>query len=477
MRKIAITLTLLCVAAFAQQKGTFKDTRDKKTYKTVKIGTQTWLAENLNYATDTTTSGFSYCYEGKPANCTKYGRLYFYKQAIEVCPQGWHLPSDREWQILVDFAGGKDAGKNLKAKSGWDNKGNGTDKFGFSALPSGSMCNYTNEPCDVGYYSIGTLGSWFSTKGNWRIYDGLDSLISDNSYANSSLGSVRCVQGDAEAAAKAEEEAKAAEEKAKADAEAKVKAEAEAKVAAKAAELKANSGTFVDSRDKKTYKTIKIGTQIWLAENLTFNANGSKCYNNNPTGCEKYGRLYDWKTALTSCPSGWHLPTDAEWDALMTTVGGPDLAGEKLKAKDGWNKGGSGDDDYGFSAAPGGSGIPNGSSFTYKNNGDFGSFWSATENKDNTKSNYRRMLYTSKNVGSIDDPKTHLFSVRCLKGEGGAEAKAAAAAQPAAKEQPKDQPKQSSTELCSITLFKKTCSAMPKGACKMAGGKVVDKCP
>jgi len=132
MKTTITMLILLCVAAFAQQKGSFTDTRDKKTYKTVKIGEQTWMAENLNY------SQRSKCYDNKPANCDKYGRLYDWNTATEVCPKGWHLPNDVEWEILTATVGGKEtAGKLLKAASGWDNNDNGSDSYGFSALSGG----------------------------------------------------------------------------------------------------------------------------------------------------------------------------------------------------------------------------------------------------------------------------------------------------------------------------------------------------
>jgi len=446
MKKIAITLTLLCVVAFAQQTGTFKDTRDGKTYKTVKIGEQTWMAENMNHQGKDGKLGL--CYDKKPENCKTYGMLYNFEAAKKACPSGWHLPSNIEWQKLVDFAGGNAiAGNKLKAKKGWDipkcrkvTNENGTskvelydcreeptDEFGFSALP-GSWGTFGDNP-EAGFHEIGRYGYWWTNSeldasgaDIWFMYSGETRIKKGNGGTEKrNLLSVRCVQGDAAAAAKAEADAKAkaeAEANAPIEAAAKLKAEAEAKIKAEAdakeAVLKANSGTFVDSRDKKTYKTIKIGTQTWIAENLTFNANGSKCYNNNPASCEKYGRLYDWKTATTSCPSGWHLPTDAEWDVLVATAGGSATAGEKLKATVIWNGSGKGTDEFGFSALPGGSGNPN-----FSGVGNFGSFWSATESKDNTKSNYRRMLFTTKNVGSIDDPKTHLFSVRCVKSEQG----------------------------------------------------------
>jgi uncharacterized protein (TIGR02145 family) len=156
MKKATIMLTLLCVAAFAQQKGTFTDTRDNKTYKTVKIGEQIWMAENLNYEVEG-----SECYENKPANCKKYGRIYNWNTARNACPSSWHLPNDAEWQTLVDFAGGDIAGKKLKAKSGWkDDEGkivNGTDAYSFSALPGG--LGYSTGS----YQFVGIRGFWWSS--------------------------------------------------------------------------------------------------------------------------------------------------------------------------------------------------------------------------------------------------------------------------------------------------------------------------
>jgi uncharacterized protein (TIGR02145 family) len=138
----------------------FTDSRDGKKYKTVIIGKQIWMAENLNYETES-----SKCYGNEPANCKKYGRLYDWETGMEICPKGWHLPSDKEWQTLVDFAGGDNiAGKKLKAKSGWNSymekPGNGRDEFGFAAMPGG-------EGYDGGYAGYSGVGE----KGNWLIAD------------------------------------------------------------------------------------------------------------------------------------------------------------------------------------------------------------------------------------------------------------------------------------------------------------------
>lgn len=159
------------------------DTRDNQVYKTVKIcnadetSCQTWMAENLNYSVNPGEQ--SLCYDDDAENCDKYGRLYTWAAAVGkledecgvghfcdlndvknengevqgVCPEGWHLPDITEWKTLIDNLGGEsEAGTKLKTASGWvDNTGvdgNGTDDYGFSALPAG---NRINEFDFVGY--------------------------------------------------------------------------------------------------------------------------------------------------------------------------------------------------------------------------------------------------------------------------------------------------------------------------------------
>jgi uncharacterized protein (TIGR02145 family) len=181
----------------------------------------------------------------------------------------------------------------------------------------------------------------------------------------------------------------------------------------------------------QTYKTVKIGNQTWFAENLNYKANGSKCYGEEgefydyesdtyftlsdaevQANCGRYGRLYDWSTAITACPSGWHLPSDAEWTTLTDYVGGANnTAGTKLKAASGWNSSGNGTDEYGFSALPGGDGSSDGSFF---NVGNFGSWWSATE-YDASYAYYRDMGYGGSIVDRSYFSKSYLFSVRCLQ--------------------------------------------------------------
>ncbi|WP_283430195.1 fibrobacter succinogenes major paralogous domain-containing protein [Fibrobacter sp. UWB10] len=111
----------------------FTDPRDGQSYDIVQIGPQTWMAENLNYEIEG-----SACPEGDNRNCSKYGRLYTWDMARAVCPEGWHLPDSADFEKLISAAGGAEvAGYALKSTSGWFKKGNGSDAYGFNALPAG----------------------------------------------------------------------------------------------------------------------------------------------------------------------------------------------------------------------------------------------------------------------------------------------------------------------------------------------------
>ncbi|MCL2284464.1 MAG: fibrobacter succinogenes major paralogous domain-containing protein [Fibromonadales bacterium] len=191
---------------------------------------------------------------------------------------------------------------------------------------------------------------------------------------------------------------------------------------------------FTDSRDGSAYDTVRIGTQTWMAENLNYNANGSRCYSNLKSNCDTYGRLYDWAAAMGLnlscnssacasqvsskhrgiCPSGWHVPSDAEWTTLTDFVGGASTAGTKLKATSGWYTISgyiAGTDDYGFSALPGGGGDSGGSFYSVGNSG----YWWSASGFNSDYAYHRYMYYDYENVGRQDYYKSDLFAVRCLK--------------------------------------------------------------
>jgi uncharacterized protein (TIGR02145 family) len=200
------------------------------------------------------------------------------------------------------------------------------------------------------------------------------------------------------------------------------------------------NGTFVDSRDNKSYKTVKICDQTWLAENLNYRGTEpdtlGRCYGDDPANCTTYGRLYDWATAMgfplkcnyalsTSdtdcaihtphqgiCPSGWHIPSIADWDELMTAVGGIETAGKYLKATNGWNENGNGNDKFGFAALPGGKDFTSSGMFgdaSYR-----GYWWSATES-DAFGTYYLIMYWNDEKVNRSGTSKSSLHSVRCIK--------------------------------------------------------------
>ena len=174
--------------------GEIIDDRDGQVYKTVEIGSQTWMAENLNYDYNYRTA-HSYCYAD---SCSKYGRLYTWSATVDsaavfstagkgcgchasrspsggivrgVCPVGWHVPSLSEFQTLISYVGGyRVAGANLKSTSGWKSNsqyvGNGSDSYGFSALPAGVYTDAITYHV-YRFYDVGNFAFfWTTSKGS-----------------------------------------------------------------------------------------------------------------------------------------------------------------------------------------------------------------------------------------------------------------------------------------------------------------------
>jgi uncharacterized protein (TIGR02145 family) len=195
--------------------------------------------------------------------------------------------------------------------------------------------------------------------------------------------------------------------------------------------IKENTVYFTDSRDGRTYRAVKIGGLIWMAENLNYETpDNSWCYKNKKSNCGKYGRLYSWDAAMKACPDGYHLPSSVEWDSLTQAAGGKKCiislsnmtvgsvgAGRTLKAKNGWKRNGlwnenSGTDDYGFSALPGGLRGKDGS---FDGIGMGGIWWEAAENGV-YNGHYHSMNHLSDDVSqyAYGESKNYGFSVRCV---------------------------------------------------------------
>lgn len=174
------------------------------------------------------------------------------------------------------------------------------------------------------------------------------------------------------------------------------------------------TGTFTDSRDGKIYKTVKIGTQTWMAENLAFKAvSGCWTYNNNDGLVNSYGYLYSWETARKSCPAGWHLPSYGEWKELIDYLGGESIAGGKLKSTSWWESPNSGaNNSSGFLALPGGYHNYDGS---FSSDGTIGIWWSSTDHGENIGYAFN-VSYDDETVfSSFYNGSTFAYSVRCVK--------------------------------------------------------------
>ena len=398
--------------------GTLTDDRDGQTYKTVKIGEQWWMAENLNYRYIQQTAeedSSSYCYDNDPANCAKYGRLYLWSAAMIVCPEGWHLPDITEWKALFTaVGGGATAGKMLKSTEGWKNNGNGSDTYFFSALPAGlrnSHGGFLKEGYDAYFWSSTEYDSYYAYR--MYLYYGYDNA--NLNYGPKDIGfSVRCLK-DYKSSSSEKNSSSSSVVPTNSSSSSVVPTVSVASPCKTETEDNCEYGTLTDDRDGQTYKTVKIGEQWWMAENLNYLAAGSYCDNDSAEYCEKYGRLYIHSAAKIACPKGWHLPDTTEWDALRTAVGGWATAGKMLKSTEGWNDydgtSGNGSDAYSFSALPAGG----------RNDYDGGcggegfsaDFWSSTEA-------YSSSAYHME-LGYADDRarlsyyyKGYGFSVRCL---------------------------------------------------------------
>ena len=359
---------------------TMIDPRDGQEYKTVTIGKQTWMAENLNYETAN-----SYCYENHINNCRLFGRLYEWKNALNACPVGFHLPTLQEWETLFESIGGLEfAGNALKSIGEWEmgwpyHSGKGTDAYGFGALPAGFRNDngtFTAKRLYAEFWSSTEVGPFWA----YNLHLSHDSLnVVRNEGTKKSAFSVRCLKGKPQKTRNSKPDDHPVYSK----------------------------GFLKDSRDGKKYRTVRMGEQIWMAENLNYNAAGSECYKNSLENCQKYGRFYTWSVAKNVCPSGYHLPSLDEWKILFESIGRFE-SGKILKSKTGWINGRESTDDYGFSA------FPIGGSNGFE--GEQACFWSYAD-YDNETAYYMVLKNMSDMAYLLAADGKNKYSVRCLKNE------------------------------------------------------------
>ena len=183
-----------------------------------------------------------------------------------------------------------------------------------------------------------------------------------------------------------------------------------------------NTGTFKDPRDGKIYKTVNIGKQTWFTENLAYKPSSGNysAYVKDTTNVAKYGYLYDWGTAKSVCPAGWHLPTDTEWSTLTDYLGGENVAGGKLKetGTTHWDSPNTGaTNESGFTALPGGC-LQLFGQFQYI--GNVGRWWSSTSYKEGSKERigdawFRGMDARDGKISRDSSTEVAGFSVRCIR--------------------------------------------------------------
>lgn len=400
---------------------------DVPTTTEVTIGNQVWMTKNLNVAKFRNGDVIPYAGTQKewdladeneqPAWCyydmNIYGKLYNWYAVNDprgLAPEGWKVPSSEDWITLIDYLGGESvAGGKMKTTGtkywkGWEKEDknmesrntDATNESGFFGLPGGiGLGNY--------FQSIGRDANWWSS----TEFDRTNAIVVSINHLGAYIWkgntrkkegmSVRCIR-----------------------------------------EGSADKLTI----KKSSSSEIKIGKQVWMTKNLNVNKfrNGdiiphaktnaewirarenklpAWCYyNNNPENEGRYGKLYNWYAVNDKrglAPNGWHIPSDKEWTVLTDYLGGEFEAGGKMKNNSSsWNNNGDGTtNESGFSGMPGGFRYEYG---TFNNIGDYGFWWSSSEEVADINDVWCRNLGRDTNsIRRNDGNKSYGFSVRCIR--------------------------------------------------------------
>lgn len=414
--------------------GELVDSRDNKVYKTIEFDGKVWMAENLNY--DVGDTLHTWCAR---ENCDLYGRLYTYAVAMDsaksgcgfmtvcsvpknfqgICPEGWHVLEYEEIDGPVFYQ------KNLFGAGApkWEDSLN-TNVYGLTFLPAGFM-RYSM----AGTSNLETWNAYFWT--TMELSDSLaraymrNSKVSDAIYAPTKASglSVRCIKNYERHETLVDPST-------------------------------VKKGEFTDARDEQTYKTVTIGRQTWMAENLNYadsvktpvlEGRVKSAYLDDPDSNKFYGRLYTWAAAMDSgafdysfltkhvsqknirgiCPEGWHLPNRVEFAKLLDAVGGGYKNAHALKSSVGWDKD-PGDDEYGF-ALVGAGRVDTTDNDIYATYGGSAFLWTAEPYYDIIPSfiEKRAHVYTlderhvvySEYMADTAVFKSGFNSIRCLKDE------------------------------------------------------------
>lgn len=269
--------------------GTLHDDRDEKDYRTIKLGSLTWMAQNLNY--ELPNSDSVYCYQNESMYCDHFGRLYVWSDAYNgACPEGWRLPDSLDWEDLFQYIKGKkEAGKMLKSNAGWSfykttqHDGNGEDYYGFSALPAG----YWSYDGDHWWNSLTYSANFWTAKSknsdstySVRFGHNTDSVRVDLNRTRDYAFSVRCVKGTLSSSS----------------------------VTSSSSSF-GSSGVYTDPRsdagNQQQYQYVRYRGLVWMDQDLSYSV-GATTHNGST--------LYSWENAQNACPPNWRLPTIEEFN-------------------------------------------------------------------------------------------------------------------------------------------------------------------
>ena len=460
---------------------------DGNVYNTVLIGEQCWMKENLRttrytngtaipLGTDTSSEvALRYYPNGNSNNVAEYGFFYNWSAVMNgsasseanpsgvqgICPDGWHVPSDAEWTELTDYVSSQsqyvcdNIAKALASEEGWNsstdncaigNNPSANNATGFSARPAGSY-----EGNDYGGFG-NSANFWSATQNNSnnnfayrRNLSYYNDIVFRGTISKRSGLSVRCVRNEVGSGSEGGGDNEDGD-----DNDTTVTAQP------------CPGAPTVTDVDGNVYNTVQIGEQCWMRENLktTKYANGTtiplgtetsyevayRYYpNGNSNNVAEYGFLYNWSAVMNGsassdanpsgvqgiCPTGWHVPSDAEWTELENYVssqsqyvcgGDEDNIAKVLASKEGWNSSTdncaignnpSANNAAGFSARPAGNYYG-----SYTNFGSLANFWSATQGNSNY-AYYRYLDYNFAYVFRNGNNKGNGYSVRCVRNEEG----------------------------------------------------------
>lgn len=439
--------------------GTMTDPRDSKTYRTVSVEGTIWMAENLNY--DGNEIGKSRCFNNDEEICNLYGRFYSRDAAMNdsrcayqsscnlgngpiqgICPDGWHIPTYSETQVLVTLAGKK--ARPLMSTIGWGTEDSlyinpGVDTYGLSFVGTGDYDTKHNFD-EIGEYSY-TWVYYQSSDMYYLLIRGKDNEAFINNFDGyETYFSVRCVKGDGAPASSSSAKSSSSSVSSSSSSSSSTPPSSSSVKSSSSFDRSVlfnpsiSYGTMTDTRDGKTYRTIYYAGSTWMAENLNYADSSknpilegnSRCYGDDPNNCEVFGRLYAYPAAMDDdrceytiscnlgsgkvqgvCPDGWHIPTKNEADVLVSHIG--QNGGNAAMSSYGWEASYSGTNTNGLSFT--GAGVL---SESFSGKGTYTSLW--VYNASSTGFPYFLMIHGSGHTAVLNEGSTKPFhSVRCVK--------------------------------------------------------------